>query len=110
MIETIFCDLDGTLIAHQGNFMECINRDPILLPGVKDKLIEWSRNGNLIIITTGRPSTYREETLKQLKNLNIPFSQLVMDCGNGKRILINDKKTDNTLTAEAINIDRNGGF
>ena len=108
--KTIFCDLDGTLIVHHGNFLDTINREPTWLPGAKEQIFEWNRLGYRIFITTGRPSSYREETEAALKKLGIPYEQLIMDCGNGERIIVNDRKSDGTITASSINLNRNEGF
>lgn len=80
------------------------------MPNVKEKLDEWEVDGAQIIITTGRKESYREFTEKQLFECGIAYDQLIMGLGRGERILINDKKTDGSVTARAINIDRNEGI
>tara|TARA_R100001132_G_C3239484_1_gene70851 strand:- start:405 stop:731 length:327 start_codon:yes stop_codon:yes gene_type:complete len=86
-----------------------------LLPGVFDKFLEWHRQGFKIILTTGRPEFLREETERQLRELGVFYNQLVMDCGPGPRVLINDmdSKIDDTkfrAKAQAVNLIRDNGM
>ena len=87
---TIFCDIDGTIWGHDNDIMRSLNGKQKLLPGVFDNFLEWHRQGWRIFLTTGRPEALREETEKQLRQLGIFYTQIVMDCGPGPRILIND--------------------
>ena len=110
--KTIFCDIDGTLVKHErpstvsrpGHTME-------LLPGTIDKLQEWDKKGYNIILTTGRKESLREQTIKQLANAGIIYDMLIMGIGGGKRVLINDLKSDSPHeTARAICLERNKGI
>ena len=38
------------------------------------------------------------------------YDQLIMGIGGGQRVLINDLKPDGSLTAGAINLNRNQGI
>ena len=87
---TIFSDIDGTIWKHEYDIRHSMNGTQRLLPGVFDKFLEWHRQGFKIILTTGRPEFLREETERQLRELGVFYNQLVMDCGPGPRILIND--------------------
>ena len=108
---TIFCDIDGTLIKSFGNLYKQIKQDPILLDGTIEKLVEWDRLGHNIILTTGRRESLRKITEDQLCSLGIFYDQLIMGIGGGKRYLINDLKPDSSdQTAEAINLIRNEGI
>ena len=108
--KTIFCDLDGTLVKHC-NPVEI--QDPNLklevLKGTHEKLRDWDNKGYTIIITTGRKESARPATVKQLQRAGILYDALIMGVGGGERILINDRKTDGTPTALAINLPRNSG-
>ena len=105
--KTIFCDLDGTLVKHC-NPVEI--QDPNLklevLKGTHEKLRDWDNKGYTIIITTGR-----KESRPKCKTITkgILYDALIMGFGGGERILINDRKTDGTPTALAINLPRNSG-
>lgn len=108
---TIFCDIDGTLVEHKGDICQQHLGKLNLLEGTLDKLKEWDRKGYKIILTTGRRESTRKFTEKQLSEAGIFYDTLIMGVGNGKRIIINDKK-QNSLedTADSINIERNKGI
>lgn len=108
---TVFLDIDGTIIYNPPTFEETFQRREIL-PGTHEKLLDWHKKGYKIILTTGRPSTYRDETVRQLNGLGILYDQLVMDCGCGPRVVINDLSPfyPDNLKAKAINLPRNKGI
>lgn len=103
----VLVDLDGTLVRYSQEAWTG-RADLELLPGTLEKLAEWKSNGYMIVITTGRELS-RLETERQLKIAGIPYDQLIIGIGGGKRILINDIKPDGTLTAIAHNLPRNAG-
>jgi phosphoserine phosphatase len=112
---TIFSDIDGTIWKHEYDIRHSMNGTQRLLPGVFDKFLEWHRQGFKIILTTGRPEFLREETERQLRELGVFYNQLVMDCGPGPRVLINDMdaKVDDTkfrAKAQAVNLIRDHGM
>ena len=112
---TIFSDIDGTIWTHEYDIRHSMNGTQRLLPGVFDKFLEWHRQGFKIILTTGRPEFLREETERQLRELGVFYNQLVMDCGPGPRVLINDmdSKIDDTkfrAKAQAVNLIRDNGM
>jgi ribonucleotide monophosphatase NagD (HAD superfamily) len=108
--QTIFTDLDGTLMTHPGTQQGMLDQtDP--LPGVVAKMKEWKEKGATIIITTGRPEWTRERTEQQLKAAGIVYDRLIMGLSSGKRHLINDTKPGfMSDTAEAHILPRNTGF
>jgi mannose-6-phosphate isomerase-like protein (cupin superfamily) len=109
--KTIFCDIDGTLIKHQGDVIENLNSAPELLPHAIESIKEWEKLNYKIVLITGRKESSRERTEAQLASLGIIYDKLIMGITNGERILINDKKPvgiDNT--ARAVNIVRNAGL
>ena len=111
--KTIFCDIDGCIFRHEANFFDAIPPGiPSPLPGVKEKLLDWHCKGYRIILTTGRPECMRPALEKSLADFHILYHQLLMDCGSGIRVLINDidpKFPDNSK-AVAINLERNKGI
>jgi hypothetical protein len=109
--KTIFCDIDGTLIYSFGNLHDQVKKEPKVLSGTIEKLIEWDRKGFNIILTTGRRESLRKVTEIQLSDLGIFYDKLIMGIGGGTRYIINDLKPDNdTPTAIAINLKRNKGI
>jgi hypothetical protein len=108
---TLFLDIDGCLVFHNGNLSSQLSSDAVLLPGVKEKFAEWDVRGYKIILTTGRKESCRKSTEKQLNSLGLFWDQLVMGLSSGQRVIINDLKPNSlTPTAVAINIIRNVGF
>ena len=112
---TIFSDIDGTIWTHEYDIRHSMNGTQRLLPGVFDKFLEWHRQGFKIILTTGRPEFLREETERQLRELGVFYNQLVMDCGPGPRILINDMESTAEdikfkAKAQAVNLIRDEGM
>lgn len=109
---TIFCDLDGTLVAHRGTLDKCIQSgiDASLLPGAEEWLQAVYAAGHRLIITTGRPECARQKTEYLCQRVGIYYHQLIMDCTPGVRMIVNDKKDSGTATAEAVNLTRNQGF
>jgi hydroxymethylpyrimidine pyrophosphatase-like HAD family hydrolase len=110
-VYTIFLDIDGTLLPNPEHFEDTFLVDEVL-PGTHEKLLDWHRKGYKIILTTGRPSTYRHQTLMQLNKLGILYDQLVMDCGCGPRVLVNDVNPfyPDHIKARSINLTRNTGI
>lgn len=109
---TIFCDLDGTLVEHKGSLAKCIDcpLENRLLPGVEDFLQFVYAGGHKLIVTTGRPEMLRDITVHQCEALGIYYDQLIMGCTPGLRLVINDLKSDGSLTAGHLNPPRNQGF
>jgi hydroxymethylpyrimidine pyrophosphatase-like HAD family hydrolase len=112
MSKVIFLDIDGTILKHHGSLSEQIKRSPVLLPGVLEKFEEWDRKGYKIILTTGRREHLRTKTIEQLESVGLFFDQLIMNLGNGDRVLINDAKPDKDFisTAFSFSPERNNGI
>lgn len=115
--KTIICDIDGTIIYHKGPVQAAIQgavfpetSKDYLLPGVREKFLEWDRKGYNIILLTGRKESMRSKTEEHLSHLGLFWDQLIMGVGGGPRILINDKKPDGSETAFAINLERDKGL
>jgi len=61
-----------------------------------------------VIITTSRKSYLKNQIIKELKQKNIPYHQLILDLLHAKRILINDFSCTNRYpSCISINIPRN---
>ena len=108
---TLILDIDGTLIKHHGDICSQHLREAELLPGVREKLIEWDRKRYRIILITGRRESVRKYTEKQLGDAGIFYDHLIMGASGDTRILLNDKKPNSdSNTAVAINVVRNAGL
>lgn len=101
---TIFLDIDGVLFTHHGNLLNQVLLEPTLLPGVTEKLVQWTKEGHTIILTTGRPESYREQTVRQLALFAIPYSQLIMGLPRGTRTVINDFKLTSEESLNKMNV------
>ena len=109
--KTIFCDIDGTLIKHNGDIIKNYLNESVILDNVIDEIKKWEQLNYKIILTTGRKECMRKQTIEQLFKLGIIYDDLIMGLTNGDRVLINDKKKDGIEnTAYAINLVRNKGF
>lgn len=109
--KTIFCDIDGVLLVHNGSFHPSQPYpDAYAIPDSVKKIREWILKGYTIILTTGRKECLREQTVFQLQKTGIAYDQLIMGVGRGMRVLINDAKPDKEITARAYCIDRNKGI
>jgi len=108
--KTIFCDIDGTLLKHQGGLYPITQNKPELLPNVIDTISTWKEKDYKIILTTGRPESMRKLTVEHLDSVGIFYDILIMGLPRGERIIVNDSKPDGTKTATAINLVRNKGF
>ena len=107
---TLFVDIDGTLVKYR-IFSEL--SESILTPiqDVIDFVNEQYDNGAIIIITTARPSSYNLFTKQELEKIGVNYHQLVMDCGRGTRVVLNDMDPKNPIQrAVGINFVRDGGF
>ena len=87
---TWFIDIDGTIMIHKSNFDYDGSPDE-LLDGAKEF---WDKipAKDCIVLTTGRPSWWRQETMHSLERFGLRYDILLMDLPSGRRILINDCK------------------
>lgn len=108
--KTIFCDIDGVLVYHNGSFHPSTTSTMKATSLSVDKIREWIIKGYIIILTTGRKECLRAQTVKQLQEVGIAYDQLIMGVGRGVRVLINDKKPDGEITAVAVCLDRDVGI
>lgn len=108
---TLFVDIDGTLVKYR-KFAQL--HDSVLTPiqEVIDFINMHYESGSVIIITTARPEKYRHFTVLELNQIGVKYNQLVMECGRGTRVVINDKDPENPNLDRAvgINLIRDTGF
>lgn len=110
-IKTIFCDLDGCVFKHRGDLSSILINPSALLPGVKKIFKEWGHNGYTIILTTGRPESFRKITEFQIRKAGLYCHHLIMDLPRGPRVVINDTKPERDIeTAIGVNLVRNEGM
>lgn len=108
---TFFVDIDGTLVVYR-KFSELSTSVLTPIQEVIDYVNEQYNLGSVIIITTARPESYRDYTIDELNKIGVKYHQLVMDCGRGTRVVLNDLDPEQPeiLRSVGINLDRNGGF
>ncbi len=106
---TVFCDIDGTILKYR-KFDELENVEAELTPDAL-KIKNWYDAGHHIIITTARPETMRRHTEKELAELGLKWSMLIMGIGRGPRVLINDESPSvREPKALAFSLKRNEGL
>ena len=98
--KTLFVDFDGTTFYHATEN---------IIPGTKEKFDEWNEKGYTIIITTARPSSAKEQTLRALDENGLQYHAIIFDLPNGDRVVLNDIK-EGKNRAFAINIERDKGI
>ena len=108
--KAIFCDIDGTLLKHNGSTHGVITKKPELLSGVLERFDHWDERGYTIIIITGRRESLREVTENQLREFGLFWDYLIMGLGPGARLLIGDNTPDGDITNFAISLERDSGF
>lgn len=116
-MKTVFCDVDGVIFEHPENFLDLYKKvliNPIgnLIPGSKEKILDWYCLGYRIIFTTGRPASEYDIIHKALTNNGVYFHKLIMECGADQRFVINDIDPVKSGRDKAfgINIKRNDGL
>lgn len=108
--KTVFCDIDGTLLEHNLNLHSMVKDPPVLLPDVVDVFQQWREQDYYIVITTARPEGTRRITEDHLLSCGLFWDQMIMGLPTGSRMVINDKKPNGMVTAEAFCIERNEGL
>jgi hypothetical protein len=107
---TFFVDIDGTLVKYR-KFSELATSTLTPIEDVVEYVNSNYDLGSVIIITTARPESYRDYTIEELKKIGVRYHQLVMDCGRGTRVVLNDMDPENPIQrAVGINFVRDGGF
>ena len=109
--QTFFIDIDGTLLELNKGI--CYSLPEVsVLPGTIEKLQKWKREGHTIVLTTGRDTARRNDLIRLLADLRIPYDELVTGLPSGCRNIINDIKPYNPIQpmAMAYQIERNEGI
>mgnify|MGYP001985165365 FL=1 len=70
-------DIDGVIYDNGSNYWEPKWGANEIFPDAKKKINELYDNGNYIILVTSRPESFREITIKQLKNDELNYHQLI---------------------------------
>ena len=103
-------DIDGTIVKYR-KFDELATAVLTPIQGVIDYVNNHYNSGSVIIITTARPDSYELFTKKELEKIGVKYHQLVMNCGRGTRVVLNDMDPENPIQrAVGINFVRDGGF
>ena len=108
---TFFVDIDGTIIKYR-KFKELEGSVAEPITEVIDFLNSSYDEGSVVIITTARPSEWLEFTKKELNEIGLKYHQIVMGCGRGTRVILNDKDPEmpELPRSVGINLTRNEGF
>lgn len=108
---TFFVDIDGTLVKYR-KFSELETSVLTPIQDVIDYLNNQYDSGSVIIITTARPDSYELYTKQELEKIGIKYHQLVMNCGRGTRVILNDldPEKEEIKRAVGINLKRDMGF
>lgn len=101
---TWFLDLDGTVLKHNG----ILDVPDELLPGTRE-FWESIPSTDVIIITTARPSSLADQTLRFLDENDLRYDLAIFDLPVGERIVVNDIKPRGLKTAVAVNLNRDAG-
>lgn len=105
---TYFFDIDGVIYDNGSQYWEPKWGEAKIFEKAKEKINELFEKGNLIILVTSRPESFREVSIKQFEKDGLRFHQLIMNIFHGTRILINDYSDTNPYpAAKAINTKRN---
>lgn len=117
---TFFIDIDSTLLPsifedleQGGKYLQADHpkySEP--LDNVRKTLNMLHHNGHKVILTTGRPETYRKFTEKQLGVSGLYYDAILFGLGTGARVVINDIRPEEPEipTAVAVNLKPDGGF
>lgn len=104
---TVFLDMDGTLVYH--NYTP-FTKDDILLPGTVELLKSIMNTNSYCILTTGRSEPECIGILKRFKNdFGFEFDRCLYNLPTGIRILINDTKDLTIPKAIAHSLKRDEG-
>lgn len=108
----IFIDLDATVWEQADVWDEediKVN-PPALLPGAKEKLLQWHHEGRAIIYTTARKDYLREATEGHIRYHGLPFDGIIMNINTGPRVLINNADSEGKCRTFAYDVPRNEGL
>ena len=106
--KTLFVDLDGTLVKSSGKYTPPYWGETEGIKKNIDFLNKLHNTGKVyIILTTARPSSFRDTTLKQLQREGIKYDNIIFDLFHANRTLINDYGFSSPYpTCNSVNIVR----
>jgi len=109
--KTYFIDIDGTLFKYR-KFGTYETQKAEVIESTVDHVRQQHSEGHMIILTTARPETLYEHTLRELTENDIPFDKLIMGIERGARYVVNDKdpNKDDEDRAIAVNVERDKGL
>lgn len=110
MSDTVFCDIDGTIIVHRGDLQTMLDSEPLPIQTTIDTLNQLADEGHLIVLVTARPEYSRLRTIAQLDQVGVRYHRLFMDMTAGKRCVVNDGKPKMPKTAYGITVQRDRGL
>jgi hypothetical protein len=107
--KTFFIDLDGVLVENGSEHFNPKWGQTNVINNNAELIRKLYSSGKVqVIITTSRKSYLKNQIIKELKQKNIPYHQLILDLLHAKRILINDFSCTNRYpSCISINIPRN---
>ena len=101
---SLFFDIDGVLLKHSDNSTNDVEKNLPLIDNIKI-LKDLKKENHKIILTTARSKKYRPGLENLLKELGVPYDELVTGLASGPRILINDRKPSKPFTPQANSIE-----
>jgi len=109
--KTIIIDIDGCIFEHRGRGAcnQWIGGNK-MLKGTQRFFDKAEKEGCCIILMTARKESCRKTLEHELRHAGLFWDALIMGVPHGERILINDKKSDGSCSAFAIELKRNGGL
>ena len=107
--KTLFVDIDGTLVKSSGKYTPPYWGETDGIRENIDFLNKLYDTGKVyIILTTARPSSAKDVTIKQMETEGVKYDNIIFDLFHANRTLINDYGTSNPYpTCDAVNIVRN---
>ena len=107
--KTLFIDIDGTLFLNSSeHFTPKWGDSEPILDNINHIKYMYNKGNIQIILTTSRKEEFREKTIQQLKEYEIPYDNIIFNLLHCKRYLINDYSDTNPYpTAVSVNLKRN---
>jgi hypothetical protein len=105
----LFVDIDGTLVTNSSiHFPPYVGTGEPLQDNI-DFLNQLRGSGKVVVIlTTSRPDSMREATIREMKRIGVGYDNLIMGLPHCQRVVINDFANSNPYpSCSAINLPRN---
>ena len=109
IFKTLFVDIDGTLFYNSSeHFTPKWGDSKPILDNIDHIKSLYSKGNIQIILTTSRKEKYKEKTIQQLKEHEIPYDNILFGLLHCRRYLINDYSNTNPYpTSISVNLKRN---